>query len=171
MPNQSCLDIPNNLGFLTGKICVLAINMIWKLFLSFSERVFCGKPEEMRLTGKKFIPGIRIEVKEDEPEEKTVQKNETKDGILDKLSSISISTVEFQPQGDTDISGVDPNAELENENDQEYTYESSAETSKLRNHFSAANYIFSCDQMLCISTSFWVLSAPESCAKYFFQSF
>ena len=97
----------------------------------------------MRLTGKKFIPGIRIEVKEDEPEEKNVEKNETKDGILDKLSSISISTVEFQPQGDADISRVDPNAGQENENDQEYTYESSAETyaSKFRNHFSAANYV------------------------------
>ena len=126
------------------KFLLKQLTWFGNFFFVLQNKFFCGKPEEMRVTGKKFIPGIRIEVREDEPEEKTVQKNETKDGILDKLSTISISTVEFQPQGDADISGVDPNAEQENENDQEYTYESSAETyaSKFTNHFAAANYVW-----------------------------
>ncbi len=81
----------------------------------------------MRLTGNKFIPGIRIEVKEDEPEDKKTGKVE----ILDKLSGLKISTTEIQ--NDNGENSRPPEAAeateaAEGEADQEYSYESATES-------------------------------------------
>ena len=53
----------------------------------------------MRNIGRRFIPGIRIEVKEDEPEEKVGPANGV-GGILDKISGIRVTTQEIQRDSD-----------------------------------------------------------------------
>ena len=53
----------------------------------------------MRNIGRRFIPGIRIEVKEDEPEEKIGPANGG-GGILDKISGIRVTTQEIQRDSD-----------------------------------------------------------------------
>ena len=53
----------------------------------------------MRNIGRRFIPGIRIEVKEDEPEEKVGPANSV-GGILDKISGIRVTTQEIQRDSD-----------------------------------------------------------------------
>ena len=79
----------------------------------------------MRLTGNKFIPGIRIEVKEDEPEEKKPGKVE----ILDQLAGLKISTTEVHDEADEDLRPPADDAEAaEGEADQEYSYESATES-------------------------------------------
>jgi len=58
----------------------------------------------MRNTGNRFIPGIRIEVKEEEPEEKVISSVEkmpipgkgSDANILDKISGIRVTTEEFR---------------------------------------------------------------------------
>jgi hypothetical protein len=84
----------------------------------------------MRLTGNKFIPGIRIEVKEDEPEVKNYQNGSdqipgsctsSENGILSKLSGISISTEEVE----VDEIGSRKDS---NNGDNDSSYESANET-------------------------------------------
>jgi len=76
------------------------------------------------VTGNKFIPGIRIEVKEDEPEEKKSGKGE----ILDQLTGLKISTTEIQDEVDEDQRPLDEVEAAEGEADQEYSYESATES-------------------------------------------
>ena len=66
----------------------------------------------MRNIGRRFIPGIRIEVKEDEPDEKVAPTNGHGLGpghgsILDKISGIRVTTEEIQRDNDDTDTDVD----------------------------------------------------------------
>ena len=73
----------------------------------------------MRLTGNKFIPGIRIEVKEDEPEEKKPGKVE----MIDQLAGLKISTTEVHDEAEEDLRPPADADATEGDADQEYSYE------------------------------------------------
>ena len=80
----------------------------------------------MRNTGHRFVPGIRIEVKEEEPEEEIIFQNfkasnagnGTSNGnaILDKLVAIEVTTEEV-PSNDTNVTPVDVHNDVNDDDD------------------------------------------------------
>jgi len=78
----------------------------------------------MRNTGNRFIPGIRIEVKEEEPEAEIIFENlkssnpangtTAGNGILDKLVGIHVTTEEI-PTDDNGVTSLRDDADVDND--------------------------------------------------------